>query len=92
MLEVGTVGLEHFFELVSHLFGDVAADFFNVSVGLQVAARYVERNVFGVYNPVQHHQEFRNDSLDIVSHKNLRLVELNFVLVQLHVGLDFREE
>ena len=92
LLEVGTVGLEHFFELVSHLFGDVAADFFNVSVGLQVAARYVERNVFGVNNPVQHHQEFRNDSLDIVSHKNLRLVELDFVLVQLHVGLDFREE
>ena len=92
LLEVGAVGLEHFFELVGNFFGNVAADFFDVSVGLQVAARYVQRNVLRVDDPVQHHQEFRNDSLDVVGDKNLRLVELDFVLVQLHVGLDFREE
>ena len=44
--------LEEGVQAVGHLLGDVVRNLLNVGIGLQVAARYVKRNIGRVDNPV----------------------------------------
>ena len=51
--EVGTIISKDFRQAVGHFFGDVSRNLFHVAVALQVAARYVERNVRRVDDTMQ---------------------------------------
>ena len=90
--KIFAVRFEHFLQLVCHFLGDVAADFLDVSVGLEVRTGHVQRNVLGVQNAVQQGQKVGYNALDVVRYKHLVLVQLDFVPLRLHVGLDAREK
>ena len=55
LLKITAVVFEHLLQFVGYLLGNVSADFFDIAVGLQVASRYIERNIPRVDYPVQHH-------------------------------------
>ena len=90
-LELRAVGFEDFLQTVGHFFGDVARNLLHVRIGLQIATRHVQRDVGRVDDAVQKCQKFRHNALDTVGHKHLIAVELDFVLLNLDVVLDFRK-
>ena len=70
----------------------MSADFLHVAVGLQVGARYVQWNILRIDDAVEERQKVGYDAFHIVCNEHLALVELNLVLLQLHVGLNLGEE
>ena len=77
--------------LVSHFLGDVAGDFLDVIVRLEVRTTDVERDIRAVDDAVQQRQVFRDDVLHFVGDVDLVAVELDLIAVHVEVRLDLRE-
>ena len=90
-LVVRAHGREQLLQAVCDFAGDVARNLLHVGVALQVAARDVERDVRRVDHAVQQRQVLRHDALDLVRHVDLVRIELDLVLLDLEVVVDFRE-
>ena len=78
-------------QAVGDLAGDVARNLLHVSIALQIAARDVQRDVRRIDNAVQQRQILRNDAFDLVGDVDLIGIELDFVLLNLKIIMDFRE-
>ena len=82
---------EEFVQSVGNLSGDVSRDFLDVRIALQVASRYVKRNIRRVDHTVQQRQELRYDALDRVGDEDLIAIELYLVLLYFEVVPNLRE-
>ena len=85
------VRLVEFHQFVGYFLGDIAADFLDVIVALEVTAADIQRYIRAVYHAVQQRQVLRHDILHLVGHIDLIAIELNLVAVHVHVALDARE-
>ena len=91
LLEVLAVGFKEFCQFVSHFLGDVAADFLDVIIGLQVGTADVQRYIRAVDNAVQEREVFGNDVLHLVGDIDLVAIELNLIAVDVEIVLNLRE-
>ena len=91
LLEVLAVSFEEFCQFVSHFLGDVAADFLDVVVRLQVGTADVQRDIGAVDDAVEEREVFGNDVLDFVGDVYLVAIELNLIAMDVKVVLNLRE-
>ena len=82
---------EELLQAIGHLAGDVVRNLLDVRIALQVAARYVQRNIRRVDHAVQQGEVFRYDPLDLVGHIHLIGVELDLVFLNFEVVPNLRE-
>ena len=91
LLEGFAVGFKEFCQFVSHFLSDVAADFLDVIVGLQIGTADIQRDIRAVDDAVEECEILGHDILDFVGDVNLVAIELNLVAVHVEVVLDLRE-
>ena len=82
---------EELLQAIGHLAGDVVRNLLDIRIALQVAARYVQRNIRRVDHAVQQGEVFRYDPLDLVGHIHLIGVELDLVFLNFEVVPNLRE-
>ena len=82
---------EELLQAIGHLAGDVVRNLLDVRIALQVAARYVQRNIRRVDHAVQQGEVFRYDPLDLIGHIHLIGVELDLVFLNFEVVPNLRE-
>ncbi len=83
--------LEHLRELVADLLADVAGDFLDVGVLLEVRAAHVQGDVRRINHAVKQRQEIGDDVLHVVRDEDLVGVEVDAVLLQVHLLLQLGE-
>ena len=85
------VFLRQFLQTRSHLFSDVGGNLLHVAVGLQIATRYVQRNIWRIDNTLKQHHEVRHNAFHAVGYEHLVAIELDAVFANVEVVLDFWE-
>ena len=69
----------------------MVGDLLDLCITLQVGARDVQRNVWGVDDSVQQGEVFWDNTLDIFGDEDLVSIELNLVALELHLVLHLGE-
>ena len=69
----------------------MAGDLLYLTIVLQKAARYVQRDVRAIDHAVQQEQVFGDDFLDVIRNEHLVAIQLDFAALQLHLALDLGE-
>ena len=74
-----TVLSEDSLQTVCYLLCDIGRDLLNLTVALQIAAAYVQRNIWRVDDSMQQGKELRNDTFHLICYKHLITVELYLI-------------
>ncbi len=78
-----TLRSEERLQFVGYLSSDIIRNLTDISVILQKASGYVQRNVRTIDHALQEKQKLRNDLLDVVCNKNLIAIELDLAFRRL---------
>ena len=69
----------------------MAGDLLYLTIVLQKAARYVQRDVRAIDHAVQQEQVFGDDFFDVIRNEHLVAIQLDFAALQLDLALDLGE-